>query len=84
MQRDKRGIPTIVNVPFPAYVIHRFFPKFKGYNRISPSALDSVMRGISSGDYEWTNHLLNVCSRELNSPLFIILKKSFHQFNVNA
>lgn len=82
MQRDKRGIPTIVNVPFPAYVIHRFFPKFKGYNRISPSAFDSVMRGISSGDYEWTNHLLNVCSRELDSPCIYYSEKEFHQFNV--
>lgn len=82
MQRDKHGIPTIAHVPFPAYVIHRYFPKFKGYNRISPAALDSVMRGISSGNYESTYQILDICSRELNSPCIYYSEKEFRQIKV--
>lgn len=37
--KDKSGIPSIVDVPLPAYVIHRFFPKFKGYSRLVTSQI---------------------------------------------
>lgn len=34
---------TLVNLPIPKYVIHRWFPKFKGYSRLSPSSLRWVL-----------------------------------------
>ena len=36
------AVPRIV----PAYVIHRYFPKFKGYSRIAPSSLPYVMQRL--------------------------------------
>ena len=59
MLRDKQGIPTITDVSIPAYVIHRYFPKFKAYSRISPSSMVSVMRRIADFDYDKTRQLLN-------------------------
>lgn len=43
---DKVGMP-VHELPFPQYVIHRYFPKFKGYGRIAPSSLCDVMRRIT-------------------------------------
>lgn len=57
--RDKSGIPSICDVPLPAYVIHRYFPKFKAYSRISPASMVSVMRRIADFDYDKTLKLLN-------------------------
>lgn len=59
MLRDKQGIPTITDVPIPAYVIHRYFPKFKAYSRISPASMVSVMRRIADFDYDKSRLLLN-------------------------
>ena len=42
-QKDINGVPTIVELPLPQYVIHRYFPKFKGYNRLTPAALSDYM-----------------------------------------
>lgn len=56
--KDKYGLPTVLDVPIPAYVIHRYFPKFKGYNRISPVTLESVMHGVSNFCYDQTHELL--------------------------
>lgn len=59
MLRDKQGIPTITDVSIPSYVVHRYFPKFKGYSRFSPSSMVSVMRRIADFDYDKTRSLLN-------------------------
>ena len=48
----KNGISSVINVPLPSYVIHRYFPKFKGYTRLSPSSLVENLRRIGHGDYE--------------------------------
>ena len=48
----KNGIPSIIDVPIPSYVINRYFPKFKGYTTCPPSSLYSYMRRICSGDWE--------------------------------
>ena len=45
-QRDMQGVPTIVELPIPQYIVHRYFPKFKGYNRITPIALSFVMQRL--------------------------------------
>ena len=53
-QIDKHGIPTIVECPFPQYVIHRYFPKFKGYSRVAPSSLSEHMQRFADlyrGDF---------------------------------
>lgn len=75
VSRDKQGIPTIVNVPFPAYVIHRYFPRFKGYNRISPSTLSSVMLGISNFQYDKVKSILD-------RQALYFSEKEFNQFSV--
>ena len=50
-----QGIPRIVDVPFPTYVINRYFPRFKGYTRCSPSTLLSYMQRICSGNWQAEN-----------------------------
>lgn len=43
--KNKQGFPCVVNVPYPAYVVHRYFPKFKGYARlVSAQILDFAER----------------------------------------
>ena len=42
---DKVGMP-VYELPFPKYVIHRYFPKFKGYNRITPTSLCDFMQRL--------------------------------------
>ena len=49
---SKQGIPTRCDVPIPAYAIHRFFPKFKGYTRLSPDTLVTNMQRIGRFDYD--------------------------------
>ena len=36
----------IIESVFPKYIIHRYFPKFKGYGRISPTSLLSYMQRV--------------------------------------
>lgn len=73
--RDKQGIPTISDVPFPAYVIHRYFPKFKGYSRISPVALESVIQRIYYDDYP-------TCKRVLDMHALYLSDEEFHKVKV--
>lgn len=37
------GIPSIVDIPVPKYVVNRFFPLFKGYSRLSRSAVRDIL-----------------------------------------
>ena len=48
---DREGKIVVNDVPFPAYAINRYFPKFKGYTRCSPCSLVSLMERISKSDY---------------------------------
>lgn len=50
--KNVNGIPVVADVPIPAYVINRYFPKFKGYTTCSPSTLFSYMLRICRGDWE--------------------------------
>lgn len=43
---DKVGMP-IVELPFPKYIIHRYFPLFKGYGRFTRSQILSLMPRIA-------------------------------------
>lgn len=49
--KNNNGFPVAVAVPFPKYVINRFFPQFKGYNRFTPCKAFQDMRGISQLDF---------------------------------
>lgn len=46
---------TVARLPIPKYVIHRYFPKFKGYSRIAPTALLDNMRRFGNGEIEQLN-----------------------------
>ena len=39
----------------PKYVIHRYFPKFKGYSRIDPLTLYDNMRRLAKGEFDEFN-----------------------------
>lgn len=43
VQKVIQGVTKSVNVPLPSYVVHRFFPKFKGYTRIPPTEMVAYM-----------------------------------------
>lgn len=38
------GTSSVFDVPIPSYVINRFFPKFKGFGRLSSSSLFNIAR----------------------------------------
>ena len=42
IMQNKHGIPTLLDVPIPSYVINRYFPKFKGYTVNPPCSLLSI------------------------------------------
>ena len=52
---NKQGLPRVSTVPIPKYVIHRYFPKFVGYSRISPFTLVQNMERIYNGDISGYN-----------------------------
>lgn len=80
--KDANGIPTIINVPFPSYAIHRYFPKFKGYTRIAPSTLVENMRRI--GRYDYDAFCKSVAPVYLSEEEFykvnVSLHNAFHRF----
>ena len=82
MQTNKNGFPTIVDVPFPAYVVHRYFPKFKGYSRIHPSSLCQVMSGISNFDYDTIQSVITHDVRLFDSPPLYYSKEEFNKISV--
>lgn len=53
---------SVVSRLVPKYVIHRYFPLFKGYSRIAPPSLYDVIERLSKGDYDAAN--------KLASPIF--------------
>lgn len=50
--KNINGIPTKFNVPIPAYVINRFFPKFKGYTRVDVPKVLSYFDRIRKYDFD--------------------------------
>ena len=88
MLKDKQGIPKIADVPFPSYVIHRYFPKFKGYSRLSPTSLEQVMRGIRNFDYDTTNWIVQrqaiYYSMEEFNKFSVMLNNAYQRFKDNC
>ena len=65
---NKSGVEKTVNVLVPAYAINRFFPRFKGYNRFSPSQVLDIMRRIYDGFNPY------VSQAEISDPIFDVYK----------
>lgn len=42
-QTYKDDVPSIVEYPIPQYVISRYFPKFKGYNRVTDDKIQQLL-----------------------------------------
>ena len=66
------GSLSFSRLPIPAYVIHRYFPKFKGYTRINPATLFDNMRRLGNGEIEQLNSSV--------APLYYS-DEEFHKIN---
>ena len=53
-QIDKQGNPEIVECPYPKYIIHRYFPKFKGFNRLAPTSQCDIMQRFGELSFDET------------------------------
>lgn len=51
VRKDKSGSAEYVEQPLPTYVINRYFPKFKGYNRINPIETLSITKRLVNADF---------------------------------
>lgn len=54
-RKDKQGCSVFSELPLPKYVVHRYFPKFKGYGLLSSSALVSYMQRVRGLRYQSTD-----------------------------
>lgn len=83
--RDKQGIPTIDNVPVPAYALHRYFPKFKGLSRVSPLEVSTFMHGVRNFEYDKVKSILDshamYYSHEEFNRFSVLLNNSYKRFN---
>lgn len=52
VQKDIEGIPTICELPIPKYIIHRYFPLFKGYHRFTGASQCDHMSGFNCLEYD--------------------------------
>lgn len=57
-QVKENGISRLVTLPVPAYVINRYFPKFKGNNRFTLPAFVSNTTRICRLDYDQNESIL--------------------------
>ena len=69
---NKCGVEQSVDVLIPAYVINRYFPRFKGYNRFSPSQVHDIMRRLYDGVNPYTSEV------ELSDPIFEVYGDSIN------
>ena len=46
------GIPKITECPIPKYIVYRYFPIFKGYNRLAPSSTCDIMQRIGELSFD--------------------------------
>lgn len=40
----RNGVPADIVIPVPQYVVSRYFPKFKGYNKLAPFEVFNIVR----------------------------------------
>ena len=77
----KDGVPCVVDLPIPKYVINRYFPKFKGYSSFSPSEVLQLLRVPS---YLWykLGDFSRYSSKMISSEL-LYSKDDFRKFVVH-
>lgn len=70
-----QGVPTTFDVPVPSYVISRYFPKFKGFSRISPTEVVTYMHRFAKFENPYLDKLpfdkpvrLDLCGFYGDSP----------------
>lgn len=39
----KNGSPTLANLPYPRYILHKYFPIFKGFGRLTKSTIINIL-----------------------------------------
>lgn len=50
LERTVDGVPTVLNLPIPKYVVNRFFPLFKGYSRLASNQVyEFLSRNLDVG-----------------------------------
>lgn len=79
VQKEVDGLPKVCELPTPKYVIHRYFPKFKGYCRIAPSSLLECMQRLTNFSFTESKQPIETTSRRLTnlSDLQYLDKLSF-------
>lgn len=75
--RDRNGFIETQFVPIPKYVIHRFFPLFKGYSRLAPSERTSYMRGVA--DIRRFRRECEITDEDIYKTQ-VRLKNAYHRF----
>jgi hypothetical protein len=92
VRKDKSGSAKYIEQPLPSYVIYRYFPLFKGYNRIAPSSLHSVTKRLVDADFcslsigegiqiEPTKGMLIWYSKDDIHKISVRLRNAFERFN---
>lgn len=71
----KDGVPVLVELPIPEYVINRFFPKFRGYSAFSPS---EVLQLLQFPIYLWNR--LGASSSRLIAEEFQYSSEDYRKF----
>lgn len=75
MLADKVGCP-VVEFPIPKYIIHRYFPLFKGYFRVAPSSLCDIMQRFAGyNEYEDSRSNMKFLYEDLTCTDFHFLNK---------
>lgn len=81
----QNGVPVTIDVPIPAYVVHRFFPRFKGFSRIPPASIRELAldchdscRNLAAGLHKFKKWypFLNYDSDDVRSLTTYIYHKS--------
>ena len=92
VRKDKSGSAQYVEQPLPAYVVHRYFPKFKGYARVSPTEIYSVAKRLVCADYCQLSETDGISivptrgrliwySRDDIHKISVMLRNAFDRFN---
>ena len=43
VKRTKKGVDSTESIPYPTFIINHFFPKFKGFNRLTPDEIQGIV-----------------------------------------
>lgn len=76
VQKTINGYPSVVELPTPQYVISRYFPLFKGYNRLTPATALFTMQRLARFNYAEKDELTlmganTACIHELTKEVHL-------------